>query len=82
MLEDKLDWTLIAWTVCEVWAVWAAWIVCIFWAKDDPTVINGLFDEIDVLVGWWFGYTSAGSNKFEIEFFWIGVPFIEILEAW
>lgn len=82
ILEDRLDWALIAWIVCEVWLDWAAWIVWIFWANDDPIDINGLFDETETLVGSWLGYIYAGCNKLEIEFFWTGVPFIEILEAW
>lgn len=50
MFEDKLDWTLIAWTVWDVWPVWPVWAVWTFWAIEDPTDINGLLG-IEVLEG-------------------------------
>lgn len=82
IFEDKLDWTLIAWTVWDVCPVWATgWE---FWAIEDPTDINGLLG-IEVLAGTIIVYIYAGCccwSKLEIEAFWTGVPLIEILDGW
>ncbi len=81
ILEDKLDWTLIAWTVWDVWPVWdTGWGFC---AIEDPTDINGLLG-IEVLAGKIIVYIYAGCccSKLEIEAFWTGVPLIEILDGW